>query len=78
MIRSIAFALLLAAGAANAGEHEDCYNDTVDADSRYTSTAPEVLQVTDADIAKMLADIRADEQRASMLARAEAEKTDSD
>ena len=64
--------MALAATQAGAGELMDCYNDKVDADSRYTSVTPEVLQVTDADIEKMLAEIRAHEQRASMLARSDA------
>lgn len=62
MIRCIAVALLLAAGPAVAGEPMDCFNDEADAEPRYTSTQPEVLRVTDADIAAMLMRIRESER----------------
>ena len=75
MASSLLLTLTFAAAPAGAGEAEDCYNDKVDADSRYTRAAPEELQVTEADIEKMLADIRAHELRASMLARAGAGET---
>lgn len=82
MIRSTAcataLALAFAAGAAAAGEDMDCYNDKVDADSRYTSNMPEELRITDADLEKMLADIRAHEQRARLLAQADADKSSAD
>ncbi|MDX1431828.1 MAG: hypothetical protein R3286_05205 [Gammaproteobacteria bacterium] len=82
MIRSTAcataLALAFAAGAAAAGEDMDCYNDKVDADSRYTSNTPEVLRITEADIEKMLADIRAHEQRTRLLAQADADKSSAD
>ena len=35
MIRSISIALALLAGSATAGEIMDCFNDDLDADSRY-------------------------------------------
>lgn len=65
MIRSIGtvLALALVAGTAMAGELTDCFNDETDPDTRYTSTEPEILRVTDADIEKMLERIRAHEQR---------------
>jgi hypothetical protein len=63
MIRSIGIALALAAGTATAGELTDCFNDETDPDTRYTSTVPGVLHISDADIAKMLERIRAHEQR---------------
>jgi len=78
MVRSIALALVIAAGPAAAGEHMDCYNDPIDPDNRYTSATPEALRVTDADIERMLAEIRAHEQRASMLAQADAERNASE
>lgn len=55
--------LALVVGNATAGEIMDCYNDEIDADARYTSAAPEVLRVTDADVAQMLIRIREDEKR---------------
>lgn len=63
MIRVISISLVLAAGAATAGEPMDCYNDDIDADTRYTSTEPQILRVTDADISAMLIRIRDDENR---------------
>ena len=75
---ALALALAVAAGPAAAGEDMDCYNDKVDADSRYTSNTPEELRITDAEIDKMLADIRAHEQRAAMLAQADADKSAAD
>ena len=68
MIRSIAFALALAAGTASAGEPLDCYNDELDSDTRYTSATPEVLRVTDADMAMLLERIRAHEINADASA----------
>ena len=75
---ALAVALVLAAGPVAAGEDMDCYNDKVDPENRYTSNTPDELRVTDADIEKMLADIRAHEMRASMLAQSDADKTASD
>jgi hypothetical protein len=46
----------------------DCYNDEADAALRYTSVQPEVLQITDADIAAMLARIRESERPAVTVA----------
>ncbi|NIM73412.1 MAG: hypothetical protein GTO67_13910 [Gammaproteobacteria bacterium] len=71
MIRSISIALALLAGPATAGEIMDCFNDELDADSRYTRTEPEVLRITDADISALLERIRSHESRA--VANAEAE-----
>ena len=71
-MRSIGFALALVAGSAAAGEYMDCYNDEVDADIRYTRAEPEVLQVSDAEIAAMLARIHAGE-RASVAAAEDGE-----
>lgn len=68
MVRPIGIALALIAGSAAAGEPMDCFNDEVDPDARYTSTTPEVLRVTDAEIAQMLLRIREHEERAAMLA----------
>lgn len=62
MIRSMAIALLLVAGPAAADKPTDCFNDEADAQLRYTSVQPEVLQITDADIAAMLARIRESER----------------
>ena len=78
LVLALVLALALAAGPAAAGEAMDCYNDKVDDAERYTSATPDVLRVSDAEIEQMLADIRAHEQRTSMLARADAEKTASD
>lgn len=64
MIRSIGIALALIIGSATAGEPVDCYNDETDSGTRYTSTEPEVLRITDADISDMLARIREYERRA--------------
>ena len=64
MIRSIGIALALTAGSAAAGESMDCFNDEVDAGTRYTSGEPEALRVTDADIERMLRRIRENESRA--------------
>jgi hypothetical protein len=64
MIRSIAVALAFVAGAASAGEPMDCYNDEFDTDARFTSTTPDVLRVTDADMVALLERIRAHEIRA--------------
>ena len=72
-MRSIGFALALVAGSAAAGEHMDCYNDEVDADIRYTRAEPDVLQVSDAEIAAMLARIHAKES--ASVAAAEDGKT---
>ncbi|NCF27154.1 MAG: hypothetical protein GWP69_07210 [Gammaproteobacteria bacterium] len=63
MIRVISISLVLAAGAATAGEPMDCYNDDFDGGTRYTSTEAEVLRVTDADISAMLMRIRENENR---------------
>lgn len=63
MIRVISISLVLAAGAATAGEPMDCYNDDIDGDTRYTSTEPRILRVTDADISAMLIRIRENENR---------------
>jgi hypothetical protein len=63
MIRVISISLVLAAGAATAGEPMDCYNDDFDGGTRYTSTEAEVLRVTDADISAMLIRIRENENR---------------
>ena len=63
MIRVISISLVLAAGAATAGEPMDCYNDDIDGGTRYTSTEPQILRVTDADISAMLIRIRDDENR---------------
>jgi hypothetical protein len=68
MIRAIGIALTLLAGSATAGEPMDCYNDEVDPDVRYTSTEPDVLRVSDADIADMLARIRESESRPVIVA----------
>lgn len=64
MIRSAGFALTLLAGSVAAGEPADCFNDEVDYDPRYSSAQPEVLRVTDAEIASMLRRIRESERRA--------------
>ena len=63
MIRVISISLVLAAGAATAGEPMDCYNDDIDGGTRYTSTEAEILRVTDADISAMLIRIRENENR---------------
>jgi len=63
VIRVISISLVLAAGAATAGEPMDCYNDDIDGGTRYTSTEAEVLRVTDADISAMLIRIRENENR---------------
>ena len=63
MIRSIGIALALIAGSATAGELMDCYNDETDPGARYTSTEPEILRVTDADLSAMLRHIREHEKR---------------
>lgn len=68
MIRSIGITLALIAGSATAGEYMDCYNDGTDADIRYTSVEPEVLRVSDAEIAAMLTRIRAAESRTVAVA----------
>lgn len=61
-MRAMALALILVAGPAAADEPMDCFNDDTDAQLRYTSVQPEVLQITDADIAAMLARIRESER----------------
>ncbi len=63
MIRSIGIVLAIITGSATAGEPVDCYNDAIDSGTRYTSTEPDVLRVTDADISAMLIHIREDESR---------------
>ena len=63
MIRSIATVLALMAGSATADEPMDCFNDESDIGTRYTRTEPEVLRVTDADIAQMLTRVRESESR---------------
>ncbi len=63
MIRSIGIALVLIFGSATAGEPADCYNDETDSGTRYTSTEPEVLRITDADMSDMLTRIREHERR---------------
>jgi len=68
MLRSMALSLLIAAGPVAADEPMDCYNDEADAALRYTSVQPEVLQITDADIAAMLARIRESERPAVTVA----------
>lgn len=62
MIRSLGLILALAAGTVTAGEM-DCYNDDVDDAVRYTRADPDALRVSDAEIATMLARIRASESR---------------
>ena len=64
MSRSIVLVLAFFAGSATAGELADCFNDDIDPDIRYTSSEPEVLRITDADVAAMLERIRAHEDRA--------------
>lgn len=71
MIRSMGIILALVAGPAAAGEIMDCYNDEIDTDARYTSVEPEVLRVTDTDMAEMLTRIREDERRSVAAAEAE-------
>lgn len=73
VMRSIGLALALAAGSAAAGEHMDCYNDDLDADLRYTRAEPDVLRVSDAEIAAMLARMHASES--TSVAAVEGEKT---
>ena len=63
MIRVIGIAMALLAGPALASEPMDCFNDEIDTDSRYTSTQPEALRVTDADIEALLRRIRESEAR---------------
>ncbi len=63
MIRSIGIVLAIITGSATAGEPVDCYNDETDRGTRYTSTEPDVLRVTDAEISAMLIRIREDESR---------------
>lgn len=62
MMRIIGLLVALAAGTAAAGEI-DCYNDDIDDSIRYTRTESDVLRVSDAEIAAMLARIRASESR---------------
>ena len=64
MIRAIGLVLALITGSATAGELADCFNDDIDAETRYTSNEPEVLRVTDADLTAMLERIREHEDRA--------------
>lgn len=68
MFRAIGIALTLIAGSAAAGEPMDCYNDEADPGVRYTSTEPEVLRVTDADISDMLTRMRESENRSIAIA----------
>ena len=63
MMRSIGFTLALVAGYATAAERMDCYNDESEPGVRYTSTEPEVLRVSDADISDLLARMREGESR---------------
>ena len=63
MIRSIGIILALVAGYATAAEPMDCYNDESEPGVRYTSTEPELLRVSDADISDMLARMREGESR---------------
>jgi hypothetical protein len=63
VIRVISISLVFAAGAATAGEPMDCYNDDMDGGTRYTSTEPEILRVTDADISAMFTRIRENENQ---------------
>ena len=63
MIRLIGIALTLAAGYATAAEPMDCFNDETEPGARYTSTEPEVLRVTDADISNMLMRMAESESR---------------
>ncbi len=63
MIRLMAIVVALVAGSAAADEPMDCFNDETDVDTRYTRTEPEVLRVTDADIAEMLTRVRENESR---------------
>jgi hypothetical protein len=72
VIRSIGFALALVTGSATAGELMDCYNDETDPGTRYTSTGPEILRVTDADISAMLRRIREHENRSVASAERDA------
>jgi len=72
MIRSIGIALALVAGSATAGELMDCYNDETDPGTRYTSTEPEILRVTDADLSAMLRHIREHENRSVASAERDA------
>jgi hypothetical protein len=62
MMRIIGLFVALAAGTAAAGEM-DCYNDDVDDSVRYTRAEPDALRVSDAEVAAMLARIRANESR---------------
>ena len=72
MIRKMAFALALVAGSAAAGENMDCYNDGNDTVYHYSQSEPEVLRVTDADIAAMLIRIREGERSALAAAEGDA------
>ncbi len=86
MIRSIGIALALVFGSATAGEPSDCYNDETDSGTRYTSTEPEVLRITDADVSDILTRIRKHESRSiasaerdpAMLVRLSSETSVSD
>jgi len=63
MLRSIGLTFMLFAGSAAAEQPMDCFNDEQDSTERYTSVEPEVLRITDADIANLLARLRAQESR---------------
>ncbi len=86
MIRSFGIVLALIFGSATAGEPADCYNDEIDSGTRYTSTEPEVLRITDADVSDILTRIRKHESRSiasaerhpAMLVRLSSETSVSD
>lgn len=61
MIRWLGVWAALAVGTAAAGEFEDCYNSPED-EVPLTSDADSVLRVTDAEMARVLAQIRRAEQ----------------
>ncbi len=78
MIRATGIALALVAGSAAAGEPMDCYNDEFDPAARYTSIQPDVLRVSDTEIAAMLVRIREHSERAAMLASLDKRKAAND
>ena len=70
VMRSMCFTLALVAGYATAAEPMDCYNDESEPGTRYTSTEPELLRVTDADIVDMLMGMREGESRSVAVVEA--------
>jgi hypothetical protein len=69
MNRSAALLLALGVSAASAGDIEDCYNSESSETMELTGAEPEILRITDADLAALLVRLREHEEQALATTR---------